>query len=80
MDLKLFGNKLPERHVYLATEGRQYSLKDIKQKFGSWNNYVLEFEKQVDARIQLDTTKTVAPTSKPAEAKVVTNVVPKQTA
>lgn len=64
MDLKLFGNELPERHVYLATEGRQYSLKDIKREFGSWNDYVLVFNKQVADAKQV--------------VKVVTNVVPKQ--
>lgn len=70
MDLKLFGDKLPERHVYLATEGRQYSLKDIKREFGSWNNYVLEFEAQA-AKLKAATIK--------VEPKVVTDVIPKQT-
>lgn len=80
MDLILFGSKLPERHVYLATQGRQYSLKDIKRIFGSWNAYVTEFDKQVEARMKQDTIKTVVatPVTKPA-AKVVTNVIPKQT-
>lgn len=62
MDLELFGNELPERHVYLATEGRQYSLKDIKREFGSWNNYVLEFAKKAAESVKPKVVTDVQPT------------------
>jgi hypothetical protein len=44
-DLELFPKGLPERHIYLATEGREYSLKEINRIFGSWQLYVSHFTK-----------------------------------
>lgn len=72
---EVFGNKLPERHEYSATQAKPATLLEIKKMFGSYG----EFQKQfnifvIELRNKKAAEKVV---TKPVTKKVVTKKVEK---
>ena len=72
---EVFGNSLPDRHLYSATEAKPATLLEIKKMFGSYD----EFKRQFNIFVIEQRNKKVAEkvVTKPVPKKVVTKKVEK---